>query len=111
MFCCMYETLWITSDNPTMTPTFLRSKVAAFHHEFRFPTPMQLRMGPQFDVCVLIWPRTVGIFLILSPLDLAERIPQRCFYRYEHIGDSTMIRLLILGPGKETRDEGRIGIV
>ncbi|KAJ7576402.1 hypothetical protein C8J56DRAFT_1171491 [Mycena floridula] len=93
MFCCMYETLWIMSDNPTMTPTFLRSKVTAFHREFRFPTPVKLPMGPQFDVCVLIWPRT------------------RCFYRYEHIGNSTMIRLLILGPGKETRDEGRIGIV
>ncbi|KAJ7580335.1 hypothetical protein C8J56DRAFT_1057972 [Mycena floridula] len=51
MFCCMYEVLWITSDNPTMTPTFLRSNlVTAFHHEFCFPTPVQLPMGPQFDV-------------------------------------------------------------
>ncbi|KAJ7589312.1 hypothetical protein C8J56DRAFT_32270 [Mycena floridula] len=53
----------------------------------------------------------LGIFLILSPLDLAERISRHCYRRYEQIGDSRMIWLPILTIGKETRDNGRIGIV
>ncbi|KAJ7591825.1 hypothetical protein C8J56DRAFT_1024212 [Mycena floridula] len=36
---------------------------------------------------------------------------QHCYWRYEQIGDSRMIWLLILATGKETRDDGRIGIV
>ncbi|KAJ7577232.1 hypothetical protein C8J56DRAFT_1171051 [Mycena floridula] len=36
---------------------------------------------------------------------------EHCYWRYEQIGDSRMIWSLILATGKETRDNGRIGIV